>query len=229
MNDTPPAVIPIKALSRDPTYQVRRKLDDATVNRYKAVISSGKAMPPVRVANVNGVAVLVDGWHRVAAYESLGITTVQAHISKMTKRDAEWTAAYANMEHGKPLTTAETKTVYMKYMKTKQHLRPNGTLKTLRQIGHELGRGHTTIRAWEWKHYPSIARSRGSEQPIRGDNAVTEASPPPDLKQAMEALEQLEAAFVRSSDPQVRGDIVWRTGVLLEELKSAGNWDNPLF
>ena len=45
-----------------------RPLDPDTVNKYKRILrNEGIALPPVRVAKLNGVLILIDGWHRIEA------------------------------------------------------------------------------------------------------------------------------------------------------------------
>lgn len=221
--------ISIAALSRDPAYQVRKKLDEPTVRRYVGVYTSGKAMPPVKVAKVNGVPVLVDGWHRVAALERMGAADVDAEVTTMAKSAAIWTAASANMEHGKPLAKSEVREVYKRYMKTKQHKKADGSLKSYRDIGRELGQGHTTIRNWELKHFPATARGRGMGDTHPTYEPVDSVSDRGERREAEVAMAALAAAFSRSSDPGVRGDIVESVGLLLKTLKDAGNWDEPMF
>lgn len=51
--------------------------------RYRELIQQGTAFPPVVVTRKNGEAeryVLVDGFHRMWAYKSLGVETVEAYI-----------------------------------------------------------------------------------------------------------------------------------------------------
>lgn len=221
--------ISILALSRDPAFQVRKKLDQPTIRRYVGVYTSGKEMPPVRVAKVKGVPVLVDGWHRVAALESMNIGEVTAVVSTMTRSEALWVAADANMGHGKPLTKAEVREVYQRYMKTNQHKKADGSLKSYRDIAADLGQGHTTIRNWEWKHFPATAKARGVVDTHPEHVPKDIVKDPVELREAEEAMAALTAAFTSSSDSEVRGNIVEMVEGLLSALKEAGNWDKPMF
>lgn len=222
-------VIPIIALAREQAFQVRKKLDEGTVKRYVGVYRSGKSMPPVKVAKVNGVPVLVDGWHRVAALERMGTAEVEAEVSTMTRQEAEWAAAFANMEHGKPLRASEVKTVYMKYMKTKQYKNSDGSIKSYREIGAVLGMAHTTIRNWEFKYFPAVAKARGEGMPLRDFSPEQANVEPEELRKAEEALAELARAFSQSSDARVRGDIVEKVERALMALREAGNWEAPPF
>jgi ParB-like chromosome segregation protein Spo0J len=70
----------ISTLLRDPRFQVRKKLDAHTVSRYASAFSSGRPMPPIKVARIEGALVVVDGWHRLAALERIGRHEVEAEI-----------------------------------------------------------------------------------------------------------------------------------------------------
>jgi hypothetical protein len=170
--------VAIARLVRDKAYQIRRKLDYATIKKYADVYKSGKAMPPVTVALVNGMLVLVDGWHRVAALERIGRTEVEANITPNTEGEALWLAAQANLEHGLTLKSYEIRLVFKAYMKAKKNITGKHRLKTYREIAEDIGKPHTTIRLWMIKDFPRIARKMGStdEYGGRGEPQRVDAS-----------------------------------------------------
>ena len=112
----------ISRLVRDPSYQVRQRVDEATVARYANILAEGVAMPPIRVASVNGVLVLVDGWHRVAAHDRRGLREIEAEVIKATASEAQWMAAAANLSHGLPLRRAEIRTAFQALIRARQHI-----------------------------------------------------------------------------------------------------------
>jgi hypothetical protein len=72
----------IADLLRDHRFQVRQGLDRGTVVRYSASLAAGVEFPPVTVALVDGVPVLVDGWHRIEALLAIDRHMVEAVIVK---------------------------------------------------------------------------------------------------------------------------------------------------
>jgi len=111
----------LSRLVRNPNLQVRRKLDQATINRYVEVLKAGNEMPPIKVAIINEAPVLIDGWHRVAAMEQLGLRDAEAIVQQATEKEAFWLAAKANLEHGLPLKKSELREVFRAYVKARQH------------------------------------------------------------------------------------------------------------
>lgn len=216
--------IKITDLSRDPAFQVRSKMSDGTVKRYMAIFKSGKEMPAVQVAVVNGVPVLVDGWHRVAALERLGHLTVEAVVTQSSRQDARWMAAKANTEHGLPLKPAEHREVFRAYVQAKQHVRPQGRLKTYREMGTDLGRPHTTIRNWTKRHFPALYRRIGGNAD-ESHGGIPERHAVPDWFPAVaEGLQKIEGAFRSLSDPTARGELVAAVDAAVAELKGSAAW-----
>ena len=133
----------IADLVRDRSFQVRAGLDRATVTRYANVLKAGITMPPIRVAVVDGAAVVVDGWHRLAAVELLGGTTIEAVVVEASERDARWMAAQANLQHGRPLKSVEVREAFRFYIRARKH-RAGGRLRSYREIAQDLGGSRRT-------------------------------------------------------------------------------------
>src|SRR5690242_16036490 len=79
-----PVIMHIGDIVRHERFQIRKKLDKGTVSRYASSYNSGCKMPPVTVAKIRLGFVLVDGFHRIAALEKLGVDTVAADIVEAT-------------------------------------------------------------------------------------------------------------------------------------------------
>jgi len=79
--------LPIKQLITCPLVDPRRHLDQDRVRRYSALIDQ---LPPVTVFRLleDQTLLMVDGYHRVAAAQLAGRTSVQAEIRAGTKTDA---------------------------------------------------------------------------------------------------------------------------------------------
>jgi len=77
--------LPISELARDSIERSRPHLDPDRVSYYVEHLDEST---PVVVFNVNGLLLLTDGHHRVAAAEQLGRSTVKADVRKGQRRDA---------------------------------------------------------------------------------------------------------------------------------------------
>jgi DNA-binding transcriptional regulator YhcF (GntR family) len=90
----------ISVLERDTELQARVGLDADVVKEYAEQMKASAAFPPVLVFARPGAHALVDGFHRVAARETLGYTTVLAEIRQGTREDALWHGLTTNQRHG---------------------------------------------------------------------------------------------------------------------------------
>lgn len=215
----------INAIARDALFQVRKKMLPQTVEAYRLVYRSGRAMPPVKVALIEGVHVLIDGWHRMAALELNGADAVQAVVIEMTREEARWQAAAANLEHGVPLTPTEKREVFRVYVRTKQHQgKRRGQYKSYREMGVELGHPHTTVRSWMLKDFPKIARSIGGNDSFAPGGLPDRPTTTHAIGTSTDALGQLVGAFQGTSDPQERGAIIDMIEDALKRMRGEGNW-----
>jgi hypothetical protein len=215
----------ISAIARDDRFQVRRKMLPQTVETYRQVYRSGKAMPPVKVALIEGVFVLIDGWHRVAALEQNGEQMVEADVAEMSREEARWQAAKANTEHGQPLTRAERREVFRVYVRTKQHHgKRKGQFKSYRDMGVELGHPHTTVRTWMMKDFPRIAQKIGGNEGMGAGGLPDFPESDHATGATSDALKQLVEAFQGTSDPCERGAIIGMIETALAQMKGSGNW-----
>jgi len=174
-------------LLMDRVYQVRGKLDKATVTRYADLMRNDGELPPVIVMVVEGAPTLVDGWHRVAAAREIGETEVVAEITEGTENDLTWAAAQANLAHGLPLKRPELRNVLRAYVATGQHLSRGRRPKSAREIGREVGGvGHKTVLSWLKADHPQVHKAitlgrlegkpeRSSDPPALTDRRMTEA------------------------------------------------------
>ncbi|RVN11146.1 hypothetical protein CN120_02335 [Sinorhizobium meliloti] len=216
----------IRRIRRDASYQVRRKLDQVTVKRYVGVFLAEKEMPPIKVALVNDVPHLVDGWHRLAALEQIGRTATRAMVIETTEREAKWLAASANMEHGLALKPGEVRAVFRAFVRARKHRNARGVLLSYREIGFELGKPHTTVRNWMMKDFPKVAAEYGSMEEFKGKGGLTELPVlEPSMREAAEALHRALSTFRTTDYPQQRGAILQLAEGVLQEMKEAGNWE----
>lgn len=217
---------------RDPAYQVRRRLDGGTIAKYAQAYRSEAPMPPVRVMRLpGGTLILTDGWHRVAALESLGQATVEAVIVDGTEREALWEAARANLVHGLPLKAREHRRVFQAYVKAGQYKLPSrrtkGALKSYRQIAADLGGvvSHVSVRRWMQQDFPRLAaKMAAADQEGPPGGLQDERGEDPETKLASIARDSLRAALVAARgvlEPGLRGTLVETLREALSEIESA--------
>jgi uncharacterized ParB-like nuclease family protein len=219
------APIKLSQLVKEVSFQVRNKVNTATVKRYADLMKAGVNLSPIRVARVDGMLMLVDGWHRVAAHEQLGKETALAEIVECNRQQAQWMAAKANLTHGLQLKNAEYRNVFRAYISTRQHLKGRGGHKSYREIGVEIGKPYTTIRNWMLKDFPEIAArmagddlvGEGGLQPVEG----------PSIDPARDHLTRLIGVFQSSADPVFRGEIIGAVRETLADMEASGGWHEP--
>ena len=87
--------------------QPREFIDEAVVAEYAEAMTEGAQFPPVSVV-FDGVAYwLADGFHRYHASRKLGWKTLDAEVTKGTKRNAILLSVAANTTHGMRRTNAD--------------------------------------------------------------------------------------------------------------------------
>lgn len=89
-------VIARKELTVSPKYQMREQMDHSVIDDYAENLDK---LPPVRVFDVDGELVLVDGFHRYFAHERAEAEDVPAKVIKGTEEDAMKYAMVANFAH----------------------------------------------------------------------------------------------------------------------------------
>jgi hypothetical protein len=101
--------IPIDKFRRDPELTSRVKgTSPKVIAEYSLAMAGGAAFPPVvAFLDPDGALWLADGFHRVAAAEAAGKTTIAAELREGSRSDAMVHAAGANGSHGFRRTTAD--------------------------------------------------------------------------------------------------------------------------
>lgn len=219
--------IEITDIVQDDQLQVRAKLDAGFIDRYANAYKQDVEMPPVTVAEINGAFILVDGWHRIAALQSLQKDCVEVRIIPSTMREAHWLAAQANLTHGLALKTRELQEVFKKYVKAHKHFVSMGTsgkrhtLKSYREIATDLGgyRAHTTIRNWMKKYFPNVYR-RMSDDPIpsKGQGGLIDEDFKPISATVRDNINNVRAAYRGVTDPDEKAQLIGEVEKLLEQM-----------
>lgn len=104
-----PQAIDLGSLIRDRALICRaRGLNNRAVREYAEAMTAGFAFPPVVVfVDETGTHWLADGFHRCAAAELVGQTSIAADIRHGSRDDALLFAANANSVHGLRRTNAD--------------------------------------------------------------------------------------------------------------------------
>ncbi|MGJ0510456.1 MAG: ParB/RepB/Spo0J family partition protein [Methylocystis sp.] len=241
--------VEIATITQSPEYQVRQKTDQATVNRYAETIKAGVVMPPVRLArvkvdNANGrspskpMLVLIDGFHRLAAYQKLGLVEIQATVEDLEPELARWKAAEANMSHGLQATKIELKEAFRRFVEAKQNVlgkdRQGKTrYMSYRDMGTKLAINYGTLRNWMKTEFPKIYSAMGDKvedvdwsakaKPV-ANAGVDEVSEGKDEADPVAMLEAAFKAYQATTDTQVRGQAVYLVKQIAEQMEKAGGW-----
>jgi hypothetical protein len=224
--------ISIDQLVLDPSFQVRNKLDEKATRQYREMYRFGRDLDPIRVAEVEGMWILIDGWHRVDALRQLDRRHVDAMIEPMSRVDALWEASIANVKHGVRLSKAEHVNVFNNYVETGRHVKRRGAsgirYKSYREIADELpgGRSYGTIRNWMKEHHPAIAKAMGGSELV-AEGGLRDVSVPERPSEAARLAGELLAHFQSVSDPAERGEIIRKVRELLETMEGSPGWTEP--
>jgi hypothetical protein len=230
--------IQIDQLVLDREFQVRNNLNKGAIGRYKEAYRFGHVLAPVRVADVDGMLILIDGWHRVTALRELGELYVDAEIEPMSRDEALWAASTANANHGVPLSRAEHLNVFKNYIATGRHIKGKGGFtgtryKSYRDMAGELpiNRSHGTIRNWMNEHYPEIAKAIGgtgtaSDAPydFRASKDDKKRQQPHNVARL---ANELFTHFQSVGDAEERGLIIVEVRDLLARMQGSSGWTEP--
>jgi ParB-like chromosome segregation protein Spo0J len=101
--------LPITDITIDPELQSRAAMSDSAIQDYCEALKRGVALPPVQVVkDVGGSRIrLVDGFHRLAAYQKLERNVIPAQITVGDQATAIELAVTANATHGLQRTNAD--------------------------------------------------------------------------------------------------------------------------
>jgi len=151
----------------DPRHQPRTALEPWLVERYANFMKTGSRFPPVTVGRIKGKEGLhlLCGWHRCEAAARLGANHVQAIIVDTTFNKALWIAAADNLTNGQAYRKRDNKRVFSAYIKAKQHIKPDGSLQSYRDIEKATGVGFSTAHNWMKKLFPSVFQAMGKPLP----------------------------------------------------------------
>lgn len=219
-------------------WQVRTRINDATVRSYAGIMRGGGTMPPVSIARIGGALYLVDGWHRLEAAKFNGETLVDAAVADMSEKEARWAAARANLTHGLQLKKREMRAVFKAYVGSGHH-RDGVRFRSYREIAIDLAShvSYSTIRNWMEQDFPAVFAAMGGAEPIPEAGGLRDAprtiTP---LSRAKASLDQA-AAEARRLSPEDRQELLEHLRQVEKLVAEAQPWepmdepddDNPEF
>ncbi len=98
--------INLSSIVADPTLQPR--IGGLDLDHIKTLEVVAEAWPPVKVIEQDGSFLLVDGFHRFAAAQNLGLETINAEVLPLPEDGDLFGLAFAlNAVHGRPLTLSD--------------------------------------------------------------------------------------------------------------------------
>lgn len=222
--------VPVGAVVLDEEMQIRKRTDPNIVQKYAAGIEAGSPFPPITLACIEGALVLVDGWHRFYARQSLGEAKVVAFVTAMSYQEALCASALANLANGVPLKRSEVRDAFHSFMQNYGYRQGHKYL-SYREIAQKFGVHHTTIRNWVKQDYPRIFK-RYQQDEVKGDyndwdGASGSPSKPscPTDSLALGVVKQAQAAMQNTMNlwenltPDTRGEVIENLRDTLQELE----------
>ncbi len=192
----------LSEITVDPELQSRATLNQSVVREYAEDFRiEGVIVPAVSVFHDGESYWLADGFHRLAAFKSLGRDTIEAHVYTGNRRDALLQSCSANVNHGLRRTLEDKRravTVLLNDPEWKNW--SDNEISTKCSVGRRLvstirkSLGHcTSERTYRTKHgslsimkTAEIGHSAGP--PLTQDFQMSDGAPPPMTE--IEALTQ---------------------------------------
>lgn len=134
--------IPLQSIQRDTGLQMRvKEIDRAIVRQYAEAMKRGETLPAI-VLFVDEAGRLWpgDGWHRIAAHESLALSEIEADVRPGGRPAAFRFALSANAKHGLRRTQADRRYVVQQALRDEE-LRQQSD----RALGELCGVDHKTV------------------------------------------------------------------------------------
>ncbi len=112
--------IPIQSIRRDGGTQPRAAINQAVAEEYAQEMKDGAVFPPVILFNDGKDFWIADGYHRLLASESIGLSEIAAEVRQGTRRDAVLFSCSANATHGLRRSNADKRRAVMMLLQDKQ-------------------------------------------------------------------------------------------------------------
>jgi hypothetical protein len=108
-------VISIDVIKMDKKIYPRNGVNWLTVYDYVCSLEAGAKFPPIKVATKNKKYILLDGFHRVAAYKKLKVNSVVSEVMVgLSEKEMYMEAVRSNIAHGRILSQQEKRIAIMR-------------------------------------------------------------------------------------------------------------------
>lgn len=133
---------PIDRLVFDEQCWPRLRRDEDRIAQLAALLADGIALPAVKIQQ--GSAVVLGGWHTVAAYQRLGRDAVPVEVVKVPDDERLLYAFREDAEAALPYTAEDVRSVALRLYKQ----RSNGKGANVAELARDLGRARQTVETW---------------------------------------------------------------------------------
>lgn len=208
------ASIAISKIVRCAETQMRTRINDDVIERYAAERKAGAKFPDVVVfgPDENGVYVLADGFHTVAAYEKVGETKIGCTVYAGGLRDAILHSVGANAAHGLPRTEADRTKAVMTLLSDKEwSKKPQEWIAKMARVRKQL------VGDVKKDMADQVLRARGETPPPRPERKE------PERKERTPAADKPS----KSLEPVVVGDSDRYRQPIPDKVKPAASYAGP--
>lgn len=164
-----PTKLALNRIVEDHAIQPRFKMSRDAVRRYaQQYRANPKRLPPITVGRIgnSGKLILIDGFHRVKAAALAHLREIPAVIIETTIADAKWLAVEANFANGVPITRAEKRRVFRRFVDAGKNIKEDGSLMSSRELAKALPIGsYQTMLTWMKQDYPAIYANMTGNEP----------------------------------------------------------------
>lgn len=120
-----------------------RDVDLTHVKAIEEAMTEEVFFPRILVAHTDNRYVLIDGRHRLEALKRLGQSSVDVELLSHTSVEELIVAAIEGNRHGKPLSTGEKRTAFLKF-----YPQLTGDAKAVKSLARTFAVSKNTIKSW---------------------------------------------------------------------------------
>ncbi|HXU18700.1 MAG TPA: ParB N-terminal domain-containing protein [Terriglobales bacterium] len=162
----------LEQISKCEQLQTRAGQTQEAVTVYQERIQAGDQFPPLRIFRVENAYLLVDGFHRLAAYLAAGVKQVPVEITDGTCQEAIRFALGANAHHGLPRTNEDKRKAVELALAEFPDLSDRGVAdicavsdKLVAAVRKPAGEDRQALRVGrDGKHYPAERKPKAASQ-----------------------------------------------------------------
>jgi len=166
----------INDLTLDPQFQARSRINSHVVKDYEERIIAGASMPPIKVVKTGKEQIVVDGFHRLNAYQNQGRDRITAEVYEGDRGTALRLAVSANQTHGLQ-RSRDDKIRAVELALNDFEL----SCESDRALGKLCGVSHTFVASVREQLGKEKSQSKFSRKQDSRQNLEVESTPPPAL------------------------------------------------